>query len=61
MTHAAHWPRTASHRVVLLYMFSHFQQKATGNPAPPPFLGYLNGRIHKNQGADVPHDQTLVG
>jgi hypothetical protein len=48
--------------VVLLYVFSHFRQEAVGNPAPPPFLDYLNGRVDKNQcDDDVPHDRTLVG
>jgi hypothetical protein len=48
--------------VMLLYVFSHFQQEAVGDPAPPPFLDYFNRRVHKNQCDDeVPHDQTLVG
>jgi hypothetical protein len=48
--------------VLVLYVFSHFRQKAVGCPAPPPFLGYLNDRVHKNQfDDDVPNDQTLVG
>jgi len=48
--------------VALVNVLSHFRQKAVGNPSPPPFLDYLNGRVDKNQcDDDVPHDQTLVG
>jgi len=48
--------------VALLDVLSHFRQKAFGNPAPPPFLNHLNGRVDKNQcDDDVPHEQTLVG
>jgi len=35
--------------MVELREFSHFRQKAAGNPAPSPFLDYLDGGIHKDQ------------
>jgi hypothetical protein len=57
-------PPTASDipTVVQLYVLPHFGQKPLGNPVPAPFLGYLDGRIGKNQcDDDVPHAQSLVG
>jgi hypothetical protein len=45
--------------VLQLHVFSHLEQKAVGNSAPPPFLGYLDGGVHKNQGNDdIPHDRN---